>query len=199
MAQRINLCSYCWGGGLYPSLGHPRVSSLSETLTTGVQPWTVHVHHIWSDLLLEKNVIAHQTNLFSLQYFHQQRKNWHSCFDSSNFISTFDNRRLYCSSKPDLIRYYTKTWLPAKPISSPFIINSNWRGTYLVNLTPFYCAPELYNNLSILKNIDNWNTKTTDINIITFSIKIQFKIHQTLIQLHSASHFKSKYIVFRDT
>ena len=48
--------------------------------------------------------------------------------------------------------------------------------------TPCYCAPELYNNSSILKNIDNWNTKTTNINTITFSIT-----------------FKSKYIVFRDT
>ena len=57
--------------------------------------------------------------------------------------------------------------------------------------TPCYCAPELYNNSSILNNIDNWNTKTTYINNITFSIRIQVKIHQTLTQLHSASHFKS--------
>ena len=66
-------------------------------------------------------------------------------------------------------------------------------------LTPCYCAPELYNKSSILSNIDNWNTKTTDINTIIFSITIQVKIHQTLAQLHSASHFKSKYIVFRET
>ena len=65
--------------------------------------------------------------------------------------------------------------------------------------TPYYYAPELYNKSSILRNIDNWNTKTTDINTIAFSIAIQVKIHQTLTQLHSASHFKSKYIVFRDT
>ena len=64
---------------------------------------------------------------------------------------------------------------------------------------PCYCAPELYNKSSIIRNINNWNTKTTYINTITFSITIQVKIHQTLTQLHSASHFKSKYIVFRDT
>ena len=36
------------------------------------------VHYNWSDLLIDKNMIAHQTNQFSLQYLHQQRKNWHS-------------------------------------------------------------------------------------------------------------------------
>ena len=51
------------------------------------------VHYNWSDLLLDKNVIAHQTNQFSLQYLHQQRKNWRSCFVSSIFISTHKSAR----------------------------------------------------------------------------------------------------------
>ena len=91
--ELINLCWYCWGGGLYPSLGHPRVSSLSEIFTTVVQQWTVHVHYNWSDLLLDKNVITHQPNQFSLQYLHQQRKNCHDSFDSSIFISTHKSAR----------------------------------------------------------------------------------------------------------
>ena len=90
-------------------------------------------------------------------------------------------------SKTDLISYYTNTWLSAEPISSAFISNSNWRGNYFVNYlkidqwTLCYCAPELYNKSSILRNIDNWNTKTNNINTITFSIT-----------------FNSKYIIFRD-
>ena len=51
------------------------------------------VHYNWSGLFLDKNVIAQQTNQFSLQYLHQQRKNWHSCFDSSIFISTHKSAR----------------------------------------------------------------------------------------------------------
>ena len=38
--ELINLCWYCWGGGLY-HVGDSRVLSLSEILMTGVQPWTV--------------------------------------------------------------------------------------------------------------------------------------------------------------
>ena len=49
--------------------------------------------------------------------------------------------------------------------------------------TPCYCAPELYNKSSILRNINNWNTKTAYIDTITFSITFQVKIHQ--IQIYS--------------
>ena len=56
--------------------------------------------------------------------------------------------------------------------------------------TSCYCAPELYNKSSILRNIDNWNTKTTNINTITFSITFQFKIHQ--IQRYSKQNKKRK-------
>ena len=94
--------------------------------------------------------------------------------------------------------------MPTNPISTVFVICINRGIIDTVSLIAPVSFPhknqlELYNKSSILKKIDNWNTKTTDINTITFRSTIQVKIHQTLTQLHSASHFKSKYIVFRDT
>ena len=81
--ELINLYWYCWGGGLYPY--RPiRASSLSEILTTDLQPRAI---------------------LFILR---------------------------------DLICYYTNTWLPAKPISSVFIICINRGRIYsVVLILPF--------------------------------------------------------------
>ena len=75
----INLCWYCWGGGLYPSMR-----------LAGVE--------------------------FFLKYWQPS-----------------SSRGQYCSSGPDPISYYKKTWLPAKLIRIVFIIYINRRETYFVN------------------------------------------------------------------
>ena len=55
--ELINLCWYCWGGGLYPY----RLifsSRLSEILTAGLRPWALVFIRTWSDLLLHKYPFA---------------------------------------------------------------------------------------------------------------------------------------------
>ena len=84
--ELTNLCWYFRGGGLYPS----RIFAGVELVWNidNLRPAVGYtVHYNWSSLLLDKNVTAHQTNQFSLQYLHQQRKNLHSCFDSSIFFA----------------------------------------------------------------------------------------------------------------
>ena len=72
--ELINLRWYYWGGSL--NLYRPlRVSSLSEILTTGVQPGAILFFRTWSNLLLHKYLIASKTNQFSLQYLQQLKRN----------------------------------------------------------------------------------------------------------------------------
>ena len=90
--ELINLCWYFWGGGLYPFRQFTGVK-LVWNIDNRRPAVDCTVNYNWSDLLLDKNVISHQTNQFSLQYLHQQRKNWRSCFDSSILISTHKSAR----------------------------------------------------------------------------------------------------------
>ena len=104
--ELINLCWYCWGGGLYPSRRFAGVELVwkIDNLCPAVG---YTVHYIWSDLLLDKYLIYHQTNQFSLQYLHQQRKNLHSCFDSSIFyLHTQISSVSLCLLSYDLLPLY---------------------------------------------------------------------------------------------
>ena len=72
--ELINLSWYCWGGFLYPYRSIWCLS-LSEILTTGLQPRALLFVQTWSDLLLNKYLVASKTNQFSLHYLYQLKRN----------------------------------------------------------------------------------------------------------------------------
>ena len=63
--ELINLCWYCWGGGLYP-YRLILLLSLSEILTAGFRPWALVFIRTWYDLLLQKILVSRKKQ--SVQY-----------------------------------------------------------------------------------------------------------------------------------
>ena len=128
--ELINLCWYCWGGGLYP---FRQLAGVEFVWNIDNRPpamgYTVCQSLIWSVTTQRRDCQQNQSVQLAL---------------------------LIATEKELISLFYLQI--------------DQW--------TPCYCAPELYNKSSILRKIDNWNTKTTNINTITFSIIFQVKIHR---------------------